>query len=395
MKILFCLILPFLIYLAQADWFEDQIKPYPCTLPRIRRSWGDLTSDQKKLYARVVFQLFLYKDSWLINEPTKRFSLYYTLARMHGNLENGMLHSTSAFPLHHKAYLWTYESAIIYTALVNGPTMNPPISTQEACSLALPYWEWDKDFTKTGTTGNWDKIYQSDVFQEPAVFGDTTPATNGQIDTGYFSPITTNYGNDKTSMDGYAYPITRIYSFSELKTSFDLPSYFNQNPTFASFLPKIHSELHTLIHNFVSGLMGGTGRAGFDPLFYLHHCNNDRLWHIWVDCHGWEWFESGDLTDIQYQPFNPMPNSNSIQYTPDPKVPFKVTKDDQVFFYVDKKLTAKFLPETVWPKIKDLWFTGKTTKRGWNGLFYRYGPDKLVRSGTLICPDKVWSLVNQ
>lgn len=38
---------------------------------------------------------------------------------------------------------------------------------------------------------------------------------------------------------------------------------------------------HNAIHGAVGGLMGGFNTAGLDPLFWLHHCNIDRLWEVW------------------------------------------------------------------------------------------------------------------
>jgi tyrosinase len=38
---------------------------------------------------------------------------------------------------------------------------------------------------------------------------------------------------------------------------------------------------HNDIHGDVGGLMGGFNTAGLDPLFWLHHCNIDRLWEVW------------------------------------------------------------------------------------------------------------------
>lgn len=42
------------------------------------------------------------------------------------------------------------------------------------------------------------------------------------------------------------------------------------------------------IHNYVHGRVGGPGgymssfeEAGLDPVFWLHHCNVDRLWEVW------------------------------------------------------------------------------------------------------------------
>lgn len=39
---------------------------------------------------------------------------------------------------------------------------------------------------------------------------------------------------------------------------------------------------HGSVHTDVGGHMGGFATAGLDPLFYLHHCNIDRLWEVWL-----------------------------------------------------------------------------------------------------------------
>jgi hypothetical protein len=35
------------------------------------------------------------------------------------------------------------------------------------------------------------------------------------------------------------------------------------------------------MHVRVGGFMGAFNSAGLDPLFWLHHCNIDRLWEVW------------------------------------------------------------------------------------------------------------------
>ena len=39
---------------------------------------------------------------------------------------------------------------------------------------------------------------------------------------------------------------------------------------------------HGSMHNAVGGWMGAFNTAGLDPLFWLHHCNIDRLWAVWL-----------------------------------------------------------------------------------------------------------------
>jgi tyrosinase len=38
---------------------------------------------------------------------------------------------------------------------------------------------------------------------------------------------------------------------------------------------------HGAVHVAVGGFMGAFDTAGLDPLFWLHHCNVDRLWTVW------------------------------------------------------------------------------------------------------------------
>jgi tyrosinase len=45
----------------------------------------------------------------------------------------------------------------------------------------------------------------------------------------------------------------------------------------------LESQPHDLVHVDVGGLMGDPGTAGYDPIFYLHHANIDRLWQVWLN----------------------------------------------------------------------------------------------------------------
>ena len=38
----------------------------------------------------------------------------------------------------------------------------------------------------------------------------------------------------------------------------------------------------TVVHGSIGGNMGGFNTAGQDPIFWLHHCNIDRLWEEWL-----------------------------------------------------------------------------------------------------------------
>ena len=45
---------------------------------------------------------------------------------------------------------------------------------------------------------------------------------------------------------------------------------------------RIEMTPHGSMHMAVGGFMGAFSTAGLDPLFWLHHCNIDRLWTVWL-----------------------------------------------------------------------------------------------------------------
>jgi tyrosinase len=44
----------------------------------------------------------------------------------------------------------------------------------------------------------------------------------------------------------------------------------------------VEYQPHDMVHDLVGGLMGDPDTAAYDPIFWLHHCNVDRLWEAWL-----------------------------------------------------------------------------------------------------------------
>ena len=55
---------------------------------------------------------------------------------------------------------------------------------------------------------------------------------------------------------------------------------------FAGWTGKLELNPHNVVHGMVGGFMGDPTLAGLDPLFWLHHCNIDRLWEAWMSTTG-------------------------------------------------------------------------------------------------------------
>ncbi|MDX6527962.1 MAG: hypothetical protein QOH41_252 [Blastocatellia bacterium] len=51
---------------------------------------------------------------------------------------------------------------------------------------------------------------------------------------------------------------------------------------FYPFTNNINGTPHGAVHNGVGGGMSSFNTAGLDPIFWLHHCNIDRLWNRWL-----------------------------------------------------------------------------------------------------------------
>lgn len=51
---------------------------------------------------------------------------------------------------------------------------------------------------------------------------------------------------------------------------------------FAGMTGDLESNPHNTVHGMIGGFMGNARYAGLDPLFWLHHCNIDRLWEAWM-----------------------------------------------------------------------------------------------------------------
>ena len=68
------------------------------------------------------------------------------------------------------------------------------------------------------------------------------------------------------------------------------------------------SEMHNKVHVYIGGLMRDVPTSSNDPIFWLHHCNVDRLYE--------KWFENPMVNEENfwgYQP-TPDPSMNSVEY---------------------------------------------------------------------------------
>ncbi|CAG8539060.1 22035_t:CDS:2 [Gigaspora margarita] len=91
-----------------------------------------------------------------------------------------------------------------------------------------------------------------------------------------------------------------------------------------------HYSSIEVIHDAVHDALGGPGGhmsypdiAGFDPIFFLHHCNVDRLIAIWQACHPDVWIIGNTDTEGTFtQPVDKLIDENT------PLTPFRKSEND-------------------------------------------------------------------
>jgi tyrosinase len=157
----------------------------------------------------------------------------------------------------HRIYLGYFEMIV---ASIVGKLGGPP-------DWALPYWNYDH--SKRG-------ILPAAFRQRTLPDGSTNPLYESVRDA----------GNDgKPFLEG----VDVTHAFSE--SSFEGVAHGGP-PGFGGAATRFHHsggshgalehQPHDMVHDYVGGLMGDPDTAGYDPIFWLHHANIDRLWEAWL-----------------------------------------------------------------------------------------------------------------
>lgn len=154
-------------------------------------------------------------------------------ARNHG-------HSNSAFFSWHREFLRRFEEEL--RAIDS--------------SVSLPYWNW--------TVENLNSAGTASMIWNNQVMGD-----NGNVTEGPFS----SWGIRRRTFDIFQ----SAGGGGDITTAMSSSNYL-------SFRPGIEGP-HGGAHVWVGGDMGAARTAVRDPIFFLLHCNVDRLWSEWINQH--------------------------------------------------------------------------------------------------------------
>lgn len=170
---------------------------------------------------------------------------FAALAGLHGVPGNFCRHGAPGFLTWHRAYMHYFEKAL---RCINS-------------RITLPFWDWS-----SGPTTGVPAACAQPTYVNRSGFTVPNPLYAGPLPGGGFTArrpdiATTSYADIATAAQGAL-----------------------GSATFISFQSSLNSP-HGSVHVRTGGQMGAVAFAGYDPIFYLHHCNVDRLWAVWQQSH--------------------------------------------------------------------------------------------------------------
>jgi tyrosinase len=237
---------------------------------RVRKSVWSLPPGDPTLswYRRAVAEL--------IGRPASDPSSWRYLAAIHG-VPQGMpvpggaqsfwdqcQHQSWFFLPWHRGYIASFEAVIAQTIIeLGGPE-----------EWALPYWNYSEDLA----TNSRARLMPPDFFNRVlpdgspnALFSRRAAVQNGDfnLDDGVVTLDALQLRDFANAMpgvpSGFGGPVTGFHTFGGDNGGLEnLP----------------HNRVHVQIGGR-SGFMSDPATAALDPIFWLHHCNIDRLWEVW------------------------------------------------------------------------------------------------------------------
>lgn len=173
--------------------------------------------------------------------------------------------------------------------------------------VMLPYWDWtDPSPIMTdsflGPNGTVNSEVRSGYFARnaPGTPGNPTPAPAWWpiTLTGWILPGA--FGSGSGPLRRGIQPLTGLPTATDLRESLTKTTYSafqNALESGAGLSSFPSQQMHNGLHGWIGGSAGQMGHprySPFDPIFYLHHCNIDRLWAMWqMDGHPDEYPATG------------------------------------------------------------------------------------------------------
>ncbi|KAF2869473.1 hypothetical protein BDV95DRAFT_547863 [Massariosphaeria phaeospora] len=232
-----------------------------CSRPAaVRREWRTMARAERNDYIAAV--------QCLTTQPSRVYtngSLYDDFPRVH-QATAPTAHKAAPFLPWHRYFVHAYETAL-----------------KETCGYAgvIPYWDWSQD---------WEDMPRAPVWDSESGFGGDgaadTPITVGEgrcVREGPFSNLEARYYGDQSHPHclsrGFA-SRDELHRIGAPISPDSLEDLSRSSPSFEVYSSELEHRAHTFMRDGVRGDFSAyTGP--YDPVFFLHHANLDRLWAQW------------------------------------------------------------------------------------------------------------------
>ncbi|KAF8841411.1 Di-copper centre-containing protein [Paxillus ammoniavirescens] len=257
-------------------------------------------------------------------------------------------HASVTFPTWHRPYVMLIEQAIGDYATnvaeqIERTASEAGLWVPAAKQLRFPYWDWADP--KVQHNGLPSLFYSNDLpivapgkktvtvpnplssFKFPYIPEDFQNVTRGGA-TAYFQewPQTYRHAASSPTPGGSNIPELQAELKAKAKSLresigllFTLPDRGDSSTMYDEFSNTRNESRRIMdysnsgslegVHNAIHGIIGGNGHmgnpdyAGFDPIFYFHHSNVDRLLALWEWCYTRYWMNDGYTHGNQKYPW--------------------------------------------------------------------------------------------
>lgn len=269
-----------------------------------------------------------------------------------GNADGYSTHDSILFPTWHRAYLALFEQEFL-KSVSNVANRYPAGSRRDAmvaaaATMRLPYWDWaaradsgssvlpsvlsSSSITVNGPNGQQtiaNPFYQYNIPQASGmVYSPFTswsrtlryPTSNAASANSNAQSAVNAFANIQGSMQESVYNLLTVCNDYE---NFSNDNAGSSSASCSNSLEGIHNTIHTTAGGpGAGGVSGGhmtyLPLASFDPLFWIHHCNVDRLFALWQTIH------PNSYGGSQVAPHNTWTiQSGSTQNADSPLMPFR------------------------------------------------------------------------
>ena len=199
----------------------------------------------------------------------------------------------------HRLYTYYYERNIRTLLKKNG------ISTEEANQFSLPYWDYtnEQGMPEPFRLENFNYVLnEAQIIGNPLYFASRAPSLmqGMPIDTTATDSIAINLGGSNVK-NLCLRTMAQALNYNKFLAMADV----------SEFSRGMEDRLHNVMHDYIGGAVeaddkgseiynpiyqkeetGGFGMmayvpsAGFDPIFFLHHANVDRMFYAWEAAYG-------------------------------------------------------------------------------------------------------------